>query len=90
MWTFGWSEADLDISRNRSHASLEPSVCLGLVSHVRLPPPPKECVLRGLEQTVLGDRELLDKTRIGPLKPNAALQQKKLAFWILKEGRRAA
>ena len=24
------------------------------------------------------------------MKPNAALQQKKLAFWILKEGRRAA
>lgn len=66
MWTFGWSEADPDISRNRSYASLEPSVCLGLVSHVRLPLPPKECVLRGPEQTVLGDRELYISPGLSP------------------------
>lgn len=34
VWTLDWSETDPDISRNRSHASLELSVCLGLVSHM--------------------------------------------------------
>ena len=45
LWTFAWSEANPDISRNRSHASPEPPVCLGLVSHVRLPPPPRNVSL---------------------------------------------
>lgn len=49
--------------------------------HVRHPLPQRECGLRGLEQTVLGDRQLLDEPIIEPLKPSTAFTaERKLAF----------
>jgi hypothetical protein len=73
--------------------SLTGTICLPrstLLRRVRLPLPQKEYDLRVLEQTVLGDRELLDEPIIKPLKPGIAFTaERKLAFRILKEGRRA-